>query len=129
MSLRRFVLDGSAYGGLVGTPGDAARFVRMHLRDGELDGTRVLEPDDAGSMRRIDRPGKRFDLGLGWFVPVKQRDARPRFVEHLGAGAGFFNVMRIYPDEGVGVLVMGNATKYDIDRVASLALTLTRASR
>jgi hypothetical protein len=30
--------------------------------------------------------------------------------------------MRIYPTRGVGVVVMGNATKYDVDAVASLAL-------
>jgi hypothetical protein len=44
--------------------------------------------------------------------------AAPPFVEHLGGGAGFFNVMRLYPEPGVGVVVMGNATKYDVDRVA-----------
>ena len=41
--------------------------------------------------------GERFDLGLGWFRPSNARDADPPFVEHLGGGAGFFNVIRIYP--------------------------------
>ena len=31
-------------------------------------------------------------------------------------------MMRIYPSLGVGIVVMGNTTKYDIDKVASLAL-------
>ena len=74
-------------------------------------------------MRDIHIDGKRFDLGLGWFRPSNARDADPPFVEHLGGGAGFFNVIRIYPTRGVGVAVMGNATKYDIDAVAALALT------
>ena len=65
--------------------------------------------------------GRRFDLGLGWFVPADRRDADPPFVEHLGAGAGFFTVMRMYPSLGVGAVVVGNATKYDIDAVAELA--------
>jgi len=43
-------------------------------------------------------------------------------VEHLGGGAGFFDVIRLYPTAGVGAAVMGNATKYDIDAVARLAL-------
>ena len=30
--------------------------------------------------------------------------------------------MRLYPTLGVGVVVMGNSTKYDIDAVARLAL-------
>jgi hypothetical protein len=46
----------------------------------------------------------------------------PPFVEHLGGGAGFFNVIRIYPTRAVGIVVMGNATNYDIDAVARLAL-------
>jgi hypothetical protein len=34
-------------------------------------------------------------------------------IEHLGGGAGFFNVMRLHPSARVGVIVMGNATSYD----------------
>jgi len=32
--------------------------------------------------------------------------------------------MRIYPSLGVGAVVMGNSTKYDIDAMAKLALKL-----
>ena len=49
----------------------------------------------------------------------------PEFVEHLGGGAGFFNLIRIYPAQAVGIAIMGNATKYPIDAVARLALTRT----
>ncbi|MGZ4490161.1 MAG: serine hydrolase domain-containing protein [Nocardioidaceae bacterium] len=122
VGLRPFLLDGAAYGGLVGTPADAARLLQLHLGDGEVDGVRVLHPDTATLMRRIDAPGRRFDLGLGWFVPADDRGARPAYVEHLGAGAGFFNVMRMYVAERVGAVVMGNATSYDVDAVARLAL-------
>jgi CubicO group peptidase (beta-lactamase class C family) len=122
VGFRRFLLDGAAYGGLVGTAEDAARFLQMHLRDGELTGARVISADSAVEMRRIAVRGRRFDVGLGWFVPANQRDAQPPFVEHLGSGAGFFDVIRIYPSIGVGAVVMGNSTKYDIDAVARLAL-------
>jgi CubicO group peptidase (beta-lactamase class C family) len=122
MSFRRFVLDGSAYGGLIGPVTDAAAFLRMHLRDGDLDGTRILTAESARAMREITVDGRRFDLGLGWFRPAKARDADPAFVEHLGGGAGFFNVIRLYPSRSVGIAAMGNATKYDIDAVAELAI-------
>jgi len=122
MSLQRFLVDGAPYGGLIGTAEDAARLVRAHLRDGELDGIRILTPEHARDMRHVNTRGKRYDLGLGWFLPARQRNANPPFVEHLGGGAGFFNVIRIYPSAGVGVVVMGNATSYNIDRVAQLAL-------
>lgn len=124
VALRPFLLDGAAYGGLVGTADDAARFLQMHLRDGEIGGRRVLSPESAAQMRRISLRGRRFDLGLGWFLPADRRDAAPPFVEHLGGGAGFFDVMRMYPTLGVGAVVMGNATRYDVDAVAGLAVDL-----
>jgi CubicO group peptidase (beta-lactamase class C family) len=121
VSLRRFLLDGAAYGGLLGPVHDVARFLQMHLRDGELDGARILAAESAAAMRRITINGRRFDLGLGWFRPASQRHADPPFVEHLGGGAGFFNLIRIYPTQEVGIAIMGNATKYDINAIASLA--------
>lgn len=122
VSLNPFAVDGAAYGGLIGTAGDAARFLRMHLADGALDGTRILSPEQATGMRQIDRPGRRYDFGLGWFRPRKGRTSQPTFVQHLGTGAGFRSVMRIYPAAVVGVVVMGNATAFDVDGVAKLAL-------
>jgi CubicO group peptidase (beta-lactamase class C family) len=59
-------------------------------------------------MRDIDRPGKPFAHGLGWFrAPAPGRSDH---VEHWGAGAGFWNVMRLYPEVGTGVVLMTNAT-------------------
>jgi CubicO group peptidase (beta-lactamase class C family) len=123
VALRRFLLDGQAYGGLVGSLDDAARFLEMHVRDGELDGARILQPETARRMREIVASGRRFDLGLGWFRPANHRGEDPLFVEHLGGGAGFFNLIRTYPTVGIGIAVMGNATRYDIDAVAACALT------
>lgn len=123
VSLRPFLLDGQAYGGLVGPLEDAARFLRMHLRDGELDGIRVLSSETAQRMRRIAVRGRRIDLGLWWFRPAAHRADHPPFVQHLGGGAGFLNLLRIYPTRGVGIAVMGNATSFDIDAIGALALS------
>jgi CubicO group peptidase (beta-lactamase class C family) len=122
VALRPFLVDGPAYGGLVGPAEELARFLQLHLRDGELDGTRILSPEATTAMRQITVPGRRYDLGLGWFRPASQRTADPPFVEHLGGGAGFFNLIRIYPTRGVGIAIMGNVTNYPIDAVARLAL-------
>ena len=112
-------MDGPAYGGLVGHVLDAGRFLRMHLGDGQLDGHRVLAPQTARGMRTIDQPGKPFDHGTGWFRrPTTDPD---RWVEHFGTGAGFWNVMRLYPDRGLGIVVMTNSTAgYDFEPLFAL---------
>ena len=119
-ALRHFYVDGAAYGGLVGPVADAARFLQAHVGDGTLDGVRILSADSAQAMRRIIASGRKLQVGLGWF----RRGRRPdlRFVEHLGGGAGFWNCMRIYPDHGFGVVIMGNATAYDHHTVVDAVL-------
>ena len=107
-ALNRFLVNGAGYGGLVGNVTDAARLAAMHLADGALDGNTVLRPDTARTMRDIAAPGKPFDLGLGWFRKPSARGTTA--VEHLGAGGGFFNAMRLYPDLGLGIVAMANTT-------------------
>jgi CubicO group peptidase (beta-lactamase class C family) len=123
LALRPFTVDGAAYGGLVGDVLDAARFMQMHLNDGELDGRRVIAPESARSMRRVDHKGRQFDHGIGWF----RRPGTPAgAVEHLGTGAGFWNVIQLHPDEGIGIVLMANTTRpYDVD---SLLALLARAA-
>ncbi len=119
LSLNAFHVDGPAYGGLVGDVLDAARFLRMHLRDGELDGTRVLTPESARSMRVIEHAGKPFTHGLGWFR--RSPDSTRPWVEHFGTGVGFWNVMRLYPAHGMGVVIMSNSTAaYDFEPLMEL---------
>jgi|1186.fasta_scaffold41561_1 CubicO group peptidase (beta-lactamase class C family) len=114
VALHRFRVAGAGYGGLIGSAPDAARLLRLHLADGVVDGNRILTPGSARAMRTIATPGRPFDLGLGWFRRRADRDAVPRFVEHWGTGGGFWNAMRLYPDLGLGVVVMANTTRgYD----------------
>ena len=119
LALNPFYVDGPAYGGLVGDVMDAGRFLRMHLRDGEISGHQILDPRTTRSMQGIDHPGKPFDHGTGWFRrPTKSPGS---WVEHYGSGAGFWNVMRLYPDRGLGVVIMSNSTTtYDFEPVFAL---------
>jgi CubicO group peptidase (beta-lactamase class C family) len=113
VSFNPFYVKGPAYGGLVGDVDEAARFVRLHLNGGQADGTRLLSEESVAEMQLITPRGGKRDFGLGWFRSHEARERRPAFVEHLGGGAGFWNVMRIYPEESLGVVVMGNTTSYD----------------
>ena len=114
---RPFRLHGAAYGGVVGPVGDAARFAAAHLNRGELDGTRVLDGSSVDLMQRVATSGRPYDVGLGWYHPVKARNRSPRFVEHLGGGLGVYNSMRLYPDLDLGVVVMANSPGYDLEAV------------
>ena len=122
VSLRRFLLDGAPYGGLVGSLDDACRFLQFHLGDGEINGTRLLTAESVRAMQAVHSRGGPTDFGLGWCRPAKRSTGVPDFVEHLGGGAGFFNLLRIYTSRRVGVVVIGNATHYDIDAVTTLGL-------
>jgi CubicO group peptidase (beta-lactamase class C family) len=121
VAMKRFYVDGPAYGGLIGTALDAGRFLRLHLNDGELGGVRVLRPETARSMRTVDHPGKPFDHATGWFR--RPTSSPERYVEHFGSGVGYWNVMRIYPHRGIGVVLMSNGTRaLDFEPVVSRVL-------
>ena len=114
LALMPFRVAGAGYGGLIGSVTDGARLLQLHLADGQIDGRRVLAPESARAMRAIVTPGRRFDLGLGWFRRPQDRGASAAFVEHWGTGGGFWNAMRLYPALGLGMVVMANTSRpYD----------------
>jgi CubicO group peptidase (beta-lactamase class C family) len=123
-----FYVRGPAYGGLVGSVEEAARFVMLHLNGGEVDGTRLLSAESVAEMQRVTPGGGKRDFGLGWFRSREARHKRPAFVEHLGGGAGFWNVMRIYPKESLGVVIMGNTTGYDHESILEAILRIDWAA-
>lgn len=105
-----FHVIGAPYGGLVGSVTDAARLALLHLGAGAVDGVRLLSTPAAVHMRHITPRGGPTDFGLGWSRP---HDQITNVVEHLGGGSGFFSVMRLYPDQDLGVVLMANTTRYD----------------
>ena len=67
----------------------------------------------------MDQTGRPFDYGLGWFR--KPTTGRGDWVEHFGAGVGFWNVMRLYPQRGLGIAAMTNSTTtYDFEALFAL---------
>jgi CubicO group peptidase (beta-lactamase class C family) len=92
-----FKLLGVAFGDVVGSVADAARFGSAHLSDGELDRARVL---DAVSARRMRA------LGWGW---MRGRDTLGEIVAHTGSGIGYRSELRLYPSLGIGAVVLANA--------------------
>jgi CubicO group peptidase (beta-lactamase class C family) len=114
LSLEPFEMDTPACSGLIGPVAEAARFLAVHTGDNE-----ALSRESARRMATIAVRGNPYDLGLGWFRPVADRGAD--WVQHFGGGGGFWNVLRLYPDRGLGVAVMGNTTRrWDVGAVADV---------
>jgi CubicO group peptidase (beta-lactamase class C family) len=107
-TLRPFLVQGAAYGGLIGPAGDAARLAAAHLPSSDHDGLQRI--GDLSHMSEIVQPGKPFDHGIGWFRKPADAHRTPVFVEHYGTGGGFWNAMRIYPDLGIAAVGMTNST-------------------
>lgn len=123
VALHPFYVNGPAYGGLIGPVEDAARFMAMHLNGGEVEGVRILSTESARMMQAIAVQGDKLDVGLGWYCPRPARRSKHRVVEHLGGGGGFFSVMRLYPDDSLGIVLMGNATRYDHEAIIAAVAT------
>ena len=75
----------AGHAGLFTTAGDLARFARMILNDGELDGTRILKPETVRLMTAVQTPATVLERrGLGW--DIESGYSRPRgSVEGPGA--------------------------------------------
>ena len=91
-------------GGIASTATDMARWMRLHLNGGELDGVRLLRAETHAQMwtrAYDDRPGAP-DLAHGF----QDRSYRGlRVLGHGGATAAFYTNMVLVPELGLGVFV------------------------
>jgi CubicO group peptidase (beta-lactamase class C family) len=130
MWLYPFYANSAPPTGLIGPATDASRFVAAILNGGELDGQRILSPKSVRMMIHdshvLGKAGESdtypgMSYGLGWHVVPE--GARLR-IQHRGGGPGFGTEMRLYPEEGLGMVVMANDTTYDRDAILDLVAQL-----
>ena len=130
MWLNRFYANSAPPTGLIGPATDAVRFMTAILGGGELEGQRILSPESVHTMIHDSHvtgrggeadtyPGMRY--GLGWHIVPEGQRLR---IQHRGGGPGFGSEMRLYPDEGLGMVVIANDTTYDRDAILDLAARL-----
>ena len=111
LEVRSHYLNGPAFGGLVGIAGGFGTFRQDQLRERSVlfnDTTRRLFYAQQQTTR-----GTAVGTTLGWHIG--DRDGT-RFFCKEGGGGGFHSMMRVYPDNGVGTVVMTNATGFDVGR-------------
>ncbi len=105
LEIREHYPNGPAFGGLVGNARAFARF----LQDQLAPASRVLS-DRARTLLTEPQQtshGEPIAMTLGWHIG-SHRGLRYFFKE--GGGGGFHSMMRLYPDAGIGSVVMTNAT-------------------
>ena len=100
-----FYVNGISYGGLIGTADAFVKYIRDLLRD---DG-RLLSADSKEMLfsENRTRTGKATGMCLSWFKGLLKGN---RYFAHAGGGGGYYCELRIYPDLGLGSVVMFNRT-------------------
>ncbi len=94
-------------GGVWTTANDIARYLRFHINEGALDGSRLLRQDLAETMYTPPDPaarGAQYALGIA----VTTRNGARRF-QHGGGGFGFNSNFIWYPELKLGAAVLTNA--------------------
>lgn len=122
-------LNGPAFGGLVGSAGAFGAFLQDQLRPESVllgsQGSKLLYEAQATTA------GTSVPMTLGWHVAHTEDGARYFFKE--GGGGGFHAEMRLYPEHGIGTVVMANDTDFGstefLDRVDHAFLSTTQARR
>lgn len=112
LEIRSHYLNGPAFGGLVGAASGFATFLQDQLCERSVlfnDTTRRLlyapQYTDGGTP---------IAMTLGWHIGDLDDT---RFFYKEGGGGGFHCMMRLYPRDGVGTVVMTNATGFDVRRL------------
>ena len=107
-----FEVDGTPYGGLIGSAGDLARFVSAHLHYGQWRDRRILSPASVQAMQTVqhDRRGEPLPYALGWHTGLIEGE---RYFNHMGKGGGYRPAVRIWPGRRYGVVVLTNRTRFD----------------
>lgn len=88
---------------------DLSRFARAMLRDGELDGARVLMPETVTELRRRQVPGLRRAQALVWSY---QTIGANEYLAHSGATLEGSAMVAMRWDTGKGIVLMTNSDAY-----------------
>ncbi len=109
-------------GEMKASPNDMARFVRMMLNRGTLDGVKIVSPESIARMETPEtglaaRAGLKNGYALGNYVTVRHPIVTHG---HNGGIDGFLSVYAYMPDQGVGYFMSINASSPALGKVEDL---------
>jgi len=108
---KNFYVNGSAYGGLIGTPDAFVKYIQELLKPNS-----VLITDNSKRLLFIESKtsdNKPTGMCLSWFSGELKGN---RYFAHAGGGGGYYCEIRIYPDVGMGSVVFFNRTGMSDER-------------
>jgi D-alanyl-D-alanine carboxypeptidase len=108
---KNLYVNGPSYGGLIGTPAAFVKYIQELLRPGSS----LISPDYKKMLftenhTADDRP---TGMCLSWFKGALNDKT---YFAHSGGGGGYYCELRIYPDQGIGSVVMFNRTGLSDER-------------
>lgn len=97
----------NAAGGIISTVGDLLRFAALHIGDGTLDGTTIIDAASARAMREIEIEASGIGIarGLGWAI---EEVNGVRIVRHGGATNGFQASLVVIPARRFALAMLTN---------------------
>ena len=117
VSFNRICVDGPSYGGLIGSAEDAARFSPSTPAVAAASSRRKACARCRSSRCTVPSSTSASAGSAAARTGISGAVRRaPR------RGRGFFNMMRLFTGRSLGVIVMGNATAYDHQRIAKAVL-------
>ncbi len=116
--MNRVYIDATPSTGLIGSAPDAAKLMMAYLNRVTPNGQLILLPE---SISTLTNTAPLDGRGLGWAVGESNGE---RYLEHGGGGPGFAAIMRLYPDDRLGIAILSNGTDLDRDGLADLIKSL-----
>jgi CubicO group peptidase (beta-lactamase class C family) len=105
-----FVFDAPA-GCIYSSAEDMAKYIRMILGKGTLDGKRIIGSAALAEMMRVQNEGVYLDfgspIGLIWSVYY---NAAGKCIEHAGGSLAHRAELCIAPESGIGIIMMSNSS-------------------
>jgi D-alanyl-D-alanine carboxypeptidase len=110
-SFKNLYVNGTSYGGLIGTPDGFAKYLQELIRP-----DCKLIPDDYKKLLFTENhlnSGKKTGVCLSWFKGYLNGK---EYFAHAGGGGGYYCEIRVYPEQGIGSVIMFNRTGMSDER-------------
>lgn len=112
ISFKDMLINGASHGGLIGTPTAFMKYIQS-LLDPRC---KIISAQYKKLLFVENRTNANKETGmcLSWFKGILSSNT---YYAHAGGGAGYYCEIRIYPEEGIGSVIMFNRTGVKDERI------------